>query len=310
MQNRVLSTLVLGATLGLGACTKAAQDSRAEADADADSGGDSGGDSGEAKPTIPDGFVLIPAGTFEMGCTSEQETTGDCERDEHPVHEVTLTRDYLVSITEVTQDQYLALIGESPSSSTDCGGDCPVEDVDWHMAAAYANALSASEGLTSCYVCSGSGEETECEAPEDPYACEGYRLGTEAEWENAARCGEGTVYAGSDDPDLVAWTHENSGSITHPVATLAPNTCGLYDMSGNVWEWVHDGYADQGEMTASNYPEGSVTDPSGDNTASRRVARGGSFLYTPSYARVSSRYPRDPDTRRTNFGFRLFRTMP
>ena len=308
MQNRVLSTLVLGATLGLGACTKAAQDSRAEADADADSGGDSGGDSGEAKPTIPDGFVLIPAGIFEMGCTSELEATGECYRDEYPVSEVTLTRDYLVSITEVTQDQYQAQMGVNPSYFTDCGGDCPVEQVSWHMAAAYAEALSASEGLPSCYVCTGSGEELECEAPEDPYACEGYRLGTEAEWENAARCSEGRVYAGSDDPSLVAWTNANARSVTHPVATLAPNACGLYDMSGNVWEWVHDRYAD--------YPGGSVTDPSRDKLeqeahSSWRVRRGGSWHGRTRDTRVSHRGGNwDPGDHSSYVGFRLFRTIP
>ena len=248
------------------------------------------------------GWITIPSGTFEMGCTSEQEATGECYGDEYPVHKVTLTRDYLVSITEITQDQYSALMGENPSYFTDCGGDCPVETVSWHMAAAYADALSASEGLSSCYVCTGSGEETECEAPEDPYTCEGYRLGTEAEWENAARCGEGTVYAGSDDPDLVAWTYDNSSSTTYPVASLAPNACGLYDMSGNVWEWVHDGYAD--------YPEGPVTDPVGDSEISGRLYRGGAWTDLPRLARVSNRGYFGPSDRNNNLGFRVFRTSP
>ena len=191
---------------------------------------------------------------------------------------------------------------ESPSLRPECGGDCPVESLSWHMAAAFADALSASEGLAGCYSCTGTGSETECEPPEDPYSCEGYRLGTEAEWEHAARCDEGTLYAGSSDAELVAWTSSNSGSTIHPVASLAPNACGLYDMSGNVWEWVHDGYA--------SYSEGPVTDPSGDPEATDRVRRGGGWYFDSSRARVASRLNYTPDRTSSDLGFRLFRTMP
>lgn len=134
-------------------------------------------------------YVVIAGGTFEMGCTVGQSDCGDDET----VHSVTLTHDYEVGATEVTQGQFQAVMGYNPSYFTDCAGaasaNCPVEGVRWFEAAAYANALSTAAGLGECYRCVGSDREDECDIALNPYDCDGYRLLTEAEWEGAARCG-------------------------------------------------------------------------------------------------------------------------
>jgi formylglycine-generating enzyme required for sulfatase activity len=134
------------------------------------------------------------------------------------------------------------------------------------------------------------------------YACAGYRLPTEAEWEYAARGGESYTYSGSETVGDVAWTSENSGSTTHPVAGKAANAFDLYDMSGNVWEWTHDWYA--------VYASDAAVDPVGATSGSYRVARGGSWRYDPSGARVAIRYDDVPSNRSSELGFRLARSVP
>ena len=128
----------------------------------------------------------------------------------------------------------------------------------------------------------------------------GYRLLTEAEWEAAARGREGFVYAGSGTLGSVAWTKANSGRHPHPVKGLSPNGYGLYDMSGNVWEWTWDWYAE-------SYGSGLQTDPHGPASGSRRVLRGGSWYYSPAFARVAYRLWTPPSYRNFNLGFRLAR---
>lgn len=131
-------------------------------------------------------FAEVPAQSFDMGCTPDQEP---CEALE-TAHPVTLTRAYLVSVTEVTRAEFEDALGYSvkvSSSCVDCGADCPAECVTWHEAAAFANATSDLAGLPTCYTCSGAGESVECVPAANPYDCAGYRLLTEAEWEAAAR---------------------------------------------------------------------------------------------------------------------------
>jgi formylglycine-generating enzyme required for sulfatase activity len=244
-------------------------------------------------------MILIDAQTFEMGCTAGMSS---CDSDESPAHSVTLTNDFYIGETEVTQGEYEAMMGSSPSSFSGCGSDCPVEHVSWHGSAAFANAVSDSEGLEQCYTCTGSGTSASCSIAVEPYSCRGYRLPTEPEWEAAARCGEDTLYAGSTVIDDVAWYDGNSDSTPHAVATKASNTCGLYDMSGNVWEWTQDWYSD------SYYSTSPSTDPAGPASGGSRVLRGGSWRNAAATVRVADRTGYDPPTLDSNVGFRLIKT--
>ncbi len=248
-------------------------------------------------------LVRMPAGSFTMGCTAGQGD--DCDGDEVP-HDVTLSHGFFIGETELTQSEFEAVMGYNPSSFDSCGESCPVENVSWHEVAAFANAVSDAEGLESCFTCSGSGSSVECSPVDaDAYACEGYRLPTEAEWEYAARCGADWKYAGSDDADEVAWSSDNSGAEPHPVGGLAPNDCGLYDMSGNAHEWVWDWY--QEAYQDDPHQSGSV-DPVGPRTGTERVIRGGSWLSTPIRARVTNRGFNAPRESGNSIGFRLART--
>ncbi|MFW6122182.1 MAG: formylglycine-generating enzyme family protein, partial [Petrotogales bacterium] len=134
---------------------------------------------------------------------------------------------------------------------------------------------------------------------------EGYRLPTEAEWEYAARGGNksnGYKYAGSNDPDEVAWYWDNSGGHTHEVGTKKPNELGIYDMSGNVWEWCQDWY------DSDYYEESPKTNPYNHEMGSYRVSRGGSWYFYASFVRVADRYRSNPDVTNVSFGFRVCRT--
>jgi sulfatase modifying factor 1 len=242
-------------------------------------------------------MIYISAGTFDMGCTAAQSADGNCASDESPVHTVTLTHDFYMGETEVTQGEYQSITGTNPSYFSSCGTDCPVEYISWHEVAEYANALSVADGLTECFTCTNGF----CTTPNSPYTCDGYRLPTEAEWEYAARAGTDYVYAGSNTVGDVAWYYSNASSTTHPVAQTLPNDWGLYDMSGNVWEWIWDWY-DSGYYSSSP-----SSDPAGPTSASDRVVRGGSWYDVASNARVAGRS--SPPFGRYDIGFRLSRTV-
>ncbi len=250
--------------------------------------------------SIRDGIdvVRVCASTFDIGCTAGQ---GSCDADE-TVHSVTLTHDFYVGRTEVTQGDFEGTMGYNPSSFPACGADCPVERVSWHESAAYANALSTAAGWSSCYSCTGTGTSVSCTGAMDPYACGGYRLLTQAESEAAARCGEDLLYAGSVDIADVGWCSSNSGATTHAVASLDPNACDLYDMSGNVWEWTQDWH---GTLTAD-----AATDPTGEATGTHRVVRNGAWDVNATYARVSKRFYDTPEAAYDSVGLRIGRTLP
>ena len=248
-------------------------------------------------------LVGVGAGGFVMGC---DEGEPDCYEHYSPRMPVTLTHAFFIGETEVTRDQYDSLIADPyyPTGFADCGGDCPRERMDWNMAAELVNAMSAAEGYTECYACWYTGEpesQVRCEQLVDPYACDGYRFPTEAEWEGAARCQDGTLYAGSDDPTEVGWTGEEAAAQTHPVAQKAPNGCGLYDMTGNVREWTHDLYV--GDW----YTAEGATDPTGGTeNLGWHSARGDSHYWGPKPL-----YPRhgQEDTRiQDDLGLRVART--
>jgi formylglycine-generating enzyme required for sulfatase activity len=235
---------------------------------------------------VPEGMVLVEGGTFQMGSNNGKSY-------EKPVHTVTVKSFYLGKY-EVTQKEWAEVMGSSPSRFK--GDNLPVENVSWFDAVEYCNKRSLKEGLVPAY--RGSGDSITCD-----FKATGYRLPTEAEWEYAAKGGNKDYmvfeYAGGNSPGAVAWYKDNSGYQTHPVGTKQPNSLGLYDMSGNVWEWCWDRYG--------RYSGGSQSDPVGASLGSNRVIRGGSFRFTAADVRSASRYLSEPSSRNDNFGFRLLR---
>ena len=236
-------------------------------------------------PVIPTGVVFttftangvsftmkyVEGGTFQMGATSEQGS--DAWDDEEPVHSVTLSG-YWIGKTEVTQELWQAVMGNNPSYFS--GTNLPVEKVSWNDIV--NDFLPKLNNLT--------GKQ--------------FRLPTEAEWEYAARGGkasQGYKYAGSNTIGDVAWYDGNSSGKTHAVKTKSPNELGLYDMTGNVWEWCSDWYG--------SYSSGSQTNPTGQSSGSYRVLRGGSWNISAGFCRVSGRNYGGPDIRNYSCGFRL-----
>ena len=238
-------------------------------------------------------LIGIPSGTFCMG--SEARGSDSVVQ---PTHSVSLTRPLWMGRTEITQAEYEEATGERPSYHAGCD-DCPVENVSWYEAALFANLVSAAEGLEQCY--SGFAEP---EPAGDQYACDGFRLPTEAEWEYAAKAGTELAYSGSTEVSAVAWTEENSGGYTHPSDSLSPNAWGLYDMSGNVWEWTGDWY------DSEYYSASPSKDPDGPIEGSLRVNRGGSWGESGDAALASVRRGSLPDDLGIYLGLRLARTAP
>lgn len=212
-------------------------------------------------------MIRIEHGSFMMGATPEM----DCPNDEEKtVHEVTISKDYYMGETQVTQELWQAVMGNNPSYFK--GNNNPVEKISWNDCQEFIKKLNALTGKQ-------------------------FRLPTEAEWEFAARGGNKslhTQYSGSDDIDSVAWYDGK----THLVAKKSPNELGLYDMSGNVWEWCNDCYGDD------YYAKSPAVDPQGP-LAGFRVLRGGGCGDDPWFCRSSDRSKFDPEIRRGNFGFRL-----
>ena len=216
-------------------------------------------------------MIKVEAGSFTMGCTGEQGS--ECESDESPYHRVTITQAYYIGKFEVTQELYEAVMGVNPSSFK--GYDRPVESVSWEDAQEFCAELSRLTGRR-------------------------FSLPTEAEWEYAARGGNkssGSKYSGGYSAAAVAWYTDNSGGQTHPVGTKRPNELGIYDMSGNVWEWCQDWYG--------SYGSSSQTDPTGPYSGSSRVLRGGSWYSNARCCRVANRSYGAPSYRGYYVGFRV-----
>ncbi len=239
-------------------------------------------------------FNWISAGSFSMG-----SPVGEVGRDLYNIDEnqfqVVLSQDYYLMTTEVTQGQWQAVMGTNPSYHGACGDDCPVENVSWNDVQLFISALN---GLTG----------------------QAYRLPTEAEWEYAARAGTLTAtYGGnlasdggmlSEDTVIndLAWYYSNSAKIsspsareTHPVGQKAPNPWGLFDMLGNVWEWTSDWYGEYPPET----PMAPVTDPTGPDSGSHKVARGGGYNNGPAHVRAAYRYHDNLVDPYVDQGFRL-----
>ena len=232
----------------------------------------------------------ISAGRFTMGCT--RTLFRDCPGNETPFHEVTISKDFLMMESEVTQELYETVMGSN--SSRFKGENRPVENVSWIDAVTFANRLSELDGRVPCYSMT-FGDVEWLEKP-----CTGWRLPTEAEWEYAARGGEYHKYSASNSVNEVAWYVKNSDGETHDVCGKTRNGYGLCDMSGNVYEWIWDIYG--------GYSSRSQTDPTGPYTGPNRVFRGGSSGNGAMRARVSYRGNCDPTRRFDYLGFRLVRT--
>ena len=232
-------------------------------------------------------MVRVPAGEFMMGAL---ENDGDAYDDEKSRHRVTLTRDLLMGKYPVTQAFWESVMESNPSMHK--GANRPVEKVSWLDVVAFCNKLSEREGLEPAYTITG--ENVTCN-----WSAKGYRLPTEAEWEYSARSGQRFTYSGSNNVAEVAWYEGNSGDETHPVGQKKPNGFGLCDMSGNVYEWVWD--------VEGDYSGGSQTDPTGPDSGSIRVRRGGGWSDYAWFTRVSARFIGDPTRRFSDLGFRLVR---
>jgi formylglycine-generating enzyme required for sulfatase activity len=224
-------------------------------------------------------FAFVPAGSFQIGSTRREP--GE-PADETPAA-ITITRGFFLQTTEVTQEQWEAVMHNNPSFFSECGKTCPVERVSWDECIEFIGKLNDLEGTDS------------------------YRLPTEAEWEYACKAEKepdgvrGTLAdpACFKDPylDKTGWYCSNSGGTTHPVGEKEPNTLGIYDMHGNVYEWCQDWYGP--------YPEGPASDYTGPAQGEAKVMRGGAYCYLSGHCRSSHRRRHSPNFRNKYLGFRL-----
>ncbi len=228
-------------------------------------------------------FVLIQAGKFRMGSPAKEKYRSPDETR----HRVTIKRSFYLQTTEVTQGQWIEIMGKNPSVFKKCGKNCPVENVSWDDCQTFIRKLNEREHTDK------------------------YRLPTEAEWEYACRAGKNSAFSNGGisvsgcsrdrNLDRVGWYCANSWRQTHPVARKEPNAWGLYDMHGNVWEWCSDWYGP--------YPKGPVVDPKGARYGPKRVIRGGSCLNYAEKCRCAYRLSYKTNIRMKNIGFRVARTQ-
>lgn len=224
-------------------------------------------------------MVKVEGGTFAMGATPEQGT--EAQPNEKPVHEVTLG-DYYIGQTEVTQKLWKAVMDYNPSYTQ--WPECPVDKVSWNECKDFVAALKELTGLE-------------------------FRLPTEQEWEYAARGGKyskGYKYAGSDNLEEVAWLVTNADAKSHPVASKKPNELGIYDMSGNVYEWCEDKYL----MYDGSEPQYSEKMLKSDKKREFHIERGGCWNYGPTMCRVAYRHAGNYTHMYAYDGLRLALTMP
>jgi formylglycine-generating enzyme required for sulfatase activity len=248
-------------------------------------------------PFLRMSFVWVPGGCFEMGCGDWSE---DCDNSEKPLHKVCVNG-FWMARHEVTQGQWERIMGYNPSGFKGCGSLCPVEKVSWHEALEFASMLTQKTGYT-------------------------FRLPTEAEWEYACRSGgKKQEYAGGGSLEAAAWYKSNAGGGPHTVGRKQPNGLGIYDMSGNVWEWC----LDISDKKAYSKAQGTLGNPVfvGDQYADLygedydkilralkdasgyRIVRGGSWGNAAYRLRCSARIKGRPGSRRDWLGFRLVREL-
>jgi formylglycine-generating enzyme len=222
-------------------------------------------------------LVLIKGGCYKMG-----DTSGDGDQNERPVHEVCVN-DFYIGKYPVTQMQWTGTMGSNPSRAPTCGITCPVENVSWNEVQEFIGKLNQRTGKT-------------------------YRLPTEAEWEYAARGGaKDNKWAGTNSEKELgdyAWYYNNSTMRSHPVGLKKPNALGLYDMTGNVWEWMSDWYDE------SYYVKSPKDEPQGAATGRARSLRGGYWGDLSHFARVTRRIGLPPSARGGGYGFRVALSAP
>jgi len=271
-----------------------------------------------------EGFVFVEGGTFQMG-----SPTNELGRSSDEVQHQVTVKSFYMSKYEVTQKEWHEVMGTTIRQQRDMadkswslygeGDNYPMYYVNWYEAVEYCNKRSIKEGLTPAY--RGSGDNITCD-----WNANGYRLPTEAEWEFAAKGGTKDLltatYSGSNNKDAVAWHDGNSGKTTHPVGTKTANSLGIYDMSGNVWEWcwdLKDDYPGTSKPKSSQSDSksgldilpGLITDIAAASISARtayyRVIRGGGYASLATFIRSANRNNNDPSSRSSTTGFRLVR---
>jgi len=235
--------------------------------------GDGSTNSGEFADSATDiRFAHVTGGCYKMG-----DTFGDGADNEKPPHDVCVG-DFNIAKMKITQGQWRKVMGSNPSFFRSCGDECPVENVSWNDVQEFISRLNRQSNAE-------------------------YRLPTEAEWEYACRSGgKSEKFCGGNDVMTVAWYFSTSGNHTQPVGGKRPNGLGLYDMSGNVWEWVSDWYGEKFSSIKDN--------PQGPSSGSSRVIRGGGWFMLPRNVRASVRSSLPPDMHTYDIGFRLVSPVP
>jgi len=239
----------------------------------------------EPSSETPQNLVFVRGGIFKMRSNSSEE---------HTKFSKVKIDDFYIGKFEVTQEEWKQTLKTNPAYFKD--NSHPIENIDWFEAINYCNKRSEIEGLTLCYTINNS--KVYCD-----FNANGYRLPTEAEWEFAARGGTKTqnfIYSGSNSINEVAWFQGNSSNKSHPVGTKLANELGIFDMSGNVWEWCWDLYG--------KYPKKMQRNPKGSDIGNRRTKRQGSWNRSESYSRVGYRETASPNIKSNSIGFRYVRT--
>jgi formylglycine-generating enzyme required for sulfatase activity len=239
--------------------------------------------------------VRVASGRYKIGSPKTQR---DHERDEF-LHDVVLDRAFLIGVYEVTQEEYSRVMFSNPSENVGCS-TCPVERVSWMDAITYCNKLSRLHGLSPAYTVNGASAGS----VQWNQNANGYRLPTEAEWEVAARSGDSGRFVKDLPVEKVAWYRGNT-SRTQPVGHLASNRAGMYDVSGNVVEWVWDWYDKQWYSSSQ-----ARSNPTGPVSGTRKAARGGSWRRSEVGVRLANRSKAGPTQVNNGLGFRIARNAP
>jgi len=244
------------------------------------------------------GMIFVKGGSFIMGDEEEEDEYSIVKLD-----------DFWIGIYEVTQDEWIKVMGNNPSRNK--GGNLPVDNVTWYDAVDFCNKKSIKEGLSPCYIINKDNHDPNNKNYDDyikwTVSCDftknGYRLPTEAEWVYAAMGGADTkkyIYSGSNNLDEVGWYYENSDKESHPAGQKKPNELGLYDMSGNIWEWCWDWYDTFYYNDNKKY-----TNPRGPESGKYRVIMGGCMNNKAYNCEIRERSFKNPGENLSKYGLRL-----